>query len=403
MGALWKRIQVYGHSNSEIQRAKCFSSRSKECLLDIDINLSLPPKDKDRYVCALRARYEQSNGLRALLDCLPPVFRWRSFSFSSKSQWDFQLLFSILDHPAPSLRTLILNAPGNDSTSRTGIMPSFGIFEDSTPMLSKATIRGVQLPGIVGILHNLQEMSLYTANDHTQARLDECLEVLRKSPHLKKLTFHGGVDIWRIDPLDDETKPLVQLHHLEDLSVGGYLPATLAYVLSSLDVPNITSLTLTKLWRKDYNAALKALTPAAYPKVRNLALLSCVIQPHLCDIIAQLPAVQQLTFDYWNNPVQDLLLSGSAAECQPWQNVQRLRLSRPLNINNQLIETIQKRHAMKLGPSELVLEVDENTLEWWDPMVVMELRDLVALRFIAKTADDEAAPHDEDGHDMRTW
>ncbi|KZT53747.1 hypothetical protein CALCODRAFT_39966 [Calocera cornea HHB12733] len=206
-----------------------------------------------------------------------------------------------------------------------------------------------------------------------------------------------------MDPFDHEAKPALQLHSLEELSIGGYLPATLAYVLAQLDVPNLTSLTLAKLWRKDYNAAFKSLTAACYPKIRTLALQSCVIHPSLAEIMTQLPGIQSLTFDYWNNPVQPVLLSDGAADRQPFQDLQRLRLSRPLNITGALIDTLTQRHAMKLGPSEVVLEADEDTMQWWDPIVIMELRAMVALRFAPNSADDEAEPLDEDAQDMRAW
>ncbi|EJT99219.1 hypothetical protein DACRYDRAFT_117985 [Dacryopinax primogenitus] len=405
MPTLWRCISVQGRGRSELLRAKCFSSRTQTCPVDIDIDMTVTPKDSQRYICSLRQRYERTDDLRAVMTFLPPMKHWRSFCFTTKSDWNVRLLITVLDQAAPELRTLSLCSLGTSTRTRTTTENAtvFNIFQGQTPALSNAFVRGIQLPCVLNVLSKLQELKLSCGTDHTQAHLDECLDVISRNPNLKKLSFCGDVDIHRIDAFTTDPRPPIPLHSLEELAIGGFLPATLSYVLLQLDVPNLTSLTVGKLWRKNYNDALKALTPATCPNIINLSLISCVVHPYLSRFLPQLPAVQGLTFDHWNNPPDAMLLSDDPAQVHPWKDLKRLCLTRPLNINKPLIEALQRRQAMGLGPFELLLEVDDLSLSCLDPMITMQIRELTNLQFTTAGEYEQGNPHEEDPYDMRAW
>ncbi|KAG8898259.1 hypothetical protein FRC00_003052 [Tulasnella sp. 408] len=147
--------------------------------------------------------------------------RWRSLELRFG---DGNLMNSLLSQPAPYLKELTLNGPGDWVAQNN-------IFEGTVPQLKAVMVQGCGLPWRSPILSDLRKLTLWSIEERPP-QINDLLDILSASPRLNELEI--GLTQIQLDIYNPSRR--VQLPDLRSLNVKYLSPEAMEAVLNSVDM-----------------------------------------------------------------------------------------------------------------------------------------------------------------------
>ena len=161
---------------------------------------------------------------------------------------------------APTLESLSLSSRGGILNRVTGdhvVIPAT-LFNGSAPMLSRLKIRNCEISWKSPLLKGLRHLEMLSPPVNAMPKLTAWLDALDEMPGLKTLALHSLSPIAPTFPFDvKRAATLPSLTHLEMFSS----PGDCALILAHLDLPALTTLSVTVHSRHPNNDNMQVLLP----------------------------------------------------------------------------------------------------------------------------------------------
>ncbi|KZT62753.1 hypothetical protein CALCODRAFT_478681 [Calocera cornea HHB12733] len=283
--SLWSRICMnerpphYHLDRLWLERAK---------LIDVDLDLT------DEH-------WLSQQSMRDMLSIIMVPERWRSFSLRTEEYPGIHTALTMMTEPAPELRFLeLINAHTEFDEDEDHGLPfaePVDIFGGVAPKLKAVSLYSVPLRWTAPMLSGLVSLEVEYLPAAWRPKWAEWVNVIRACPDLVKLTLMAsGPHIpEEVDPRHYPEIEEIKLDKLEELELGDVRPWVLSHLISMIQAPNLSYLSLDTLEDYDYTEQIRLVSDVRYPLLRRLKfVLVEMAEIEFISLLRRLPGLEQL-------------------------------------------------------------------------------------------------------------
>lgn len=312
--SLWSIVYAGAGSEALLRRAMLYFARSKECLLDIVVELGLPRSCEDPP--------EDKTDLARMCTILVPVLRtsvrWRSLRVEAGTDLQRRVATTALENVhAPALVDFTLwlgHIPPDDEEIDHNFVPALA-FGGGAPALRTVCMQGCNWPWCALPSVGLTSLRLEVNNFDMEMDYEDLRSLLTSAPMLAEFSLLGERTTVSLVDSDFAQPPITllslqQLHlDYESLRVCQLFCTPVLHTLAAayVDTPALL----------DFLAFVARGPATPYPALRTLRICPAWFPPDgACDALGtRMPAVQHLTLDGRLCPA---VLAAAAAAPDTW-------------------------------------------------------------------------------------